>query len=41
MDNIKQINIDWTKIKSLISARIDVRIHGESDSSLHCIYAFQ
>jgi len=26
MDNIKQINIDWTKIKSLISARIDVRI---------------
>ncbi|CAF1053347.1 unnamed protein product [Adineta ricciae] len=23
MENIKQINIDWTKIKSLISARID------------------
>jgi hypothetical protein len=29
MDNIKQINIDWTKIKSLISARIDVRINIE------------
>jgi len=26
MENIKQINIDWIKIKSLISARIDVRI---------------
>ena len=26
MENIKQINIDWMKIKSLISARIDVRI---------------
>jgi hypothetical protein len=25
MENIKQINIDWIKIKSLISARIDVR----------------
>jgi hypothetical protein len=24
MDNIKQINIDWIRIKSLISARIDV-----------------
>ncbi|CAF4423410.1 unnamed protein product, partial [Adineta steineri] len=27
MENIKQINIDWTKIKSLISARIDVSIN--------------
>ncbi len=26
MENIKQINIDWIRIKSLISARIDVRI---------------
>ena len=26
MKNIKQINIDWIRIKSLISARIDVRI---------------
>jgi hypothetical protein len=25
MENIKQINIDWSRIKSLISARIDVR----------------
>jgi len=25
MENIKQINIDWIRIKSLISARIDVR----------------
>ncbi len=24
MENIKQINIDWIRIKSLISARIDV-----------------
>ena len=27
MENIKQINIDWLRIKSLISARIDVRIY--------------
>jgi len=27
MENIKQINIDWIRIKSLISARIDVRIY--------------
>ncbi|CAF4463156.1 unnamed protein product, partial [Rotaria sp. Silwood2] len=27
MENIKQVNIDWIKIKSLISARIDVRIY--------------
>jgi hypothetical protein len=26
MEKIKQINIDWIRIKSLISARIDVRI---------------
>ena len=26
MDNIKQINIDWIRIKSLITARIDVNI---------------
>jgi hypothetical protein len=26
MEKIKQINIDWIKIKSLISARIDVEI---------------
>ena len=26
MENIKQINIDWIRIKSLISTRIDVRI---------------
>ncbi len=25
MEKIKQINIDWIRIKSLISARIDVR----------------
>ena len=25
MEQIKQINIDWIRIKSLISARIDVR----------------
>lgn len=26
MEKIKQINIDWIKIKSLVSARIDVSI---------------
>jgi hypothetical protein len=26
MENIKQINIDWIRIKSLISARIDVSL---------------
>lgn len=26
MENIKQINIDWIRIKSLISARIDVGV---------------
>jgi hypothetical protein len=30
MENIKQINIDWIRIKSLISARIDV-------SSTNCL----
>jgi hypothetical protein len=25
MEKIKQINVDWIRIKSLISARIDVR----------------
>ncbi len=27
MENIKQINIDWIRIKSLISARIDVSLN--------------
>ena len=26
METIKQMNIDWIRIKSLISSRIDVRI---------------
>jgi hypothetical protein len=39
MDNIKQINIDWTKIKSLISARIDVRIDIEKFFLRYC-YTF-
>ena len=26
MEKIKQINVDWIRIKSLISARIEVRI---------------
>ena len=29
MENIKQINIDWIRIKALIAARIDVRVPRE------------
>jgi hypothetical protein len=35
MENIKQINIDWIRIKSLISARIDVRLKVKSSFVLY------
>ena len=30
MESIKQINIDWVRIKSLVAARIDVSADGTS-----------
>jgi len=39
MEKIKQINIDWIRIKSLISARIDVRIE-EIINIKTCLFSF-
>ena len=35
MEKIKQINIDWIRIKSLISARIDVSVETGASRSCH------
>lgn len=42
MEKIKQINIDWIRIKSLISARIDVRNRREiiTIQNLFCLLFF-
>ena len=39
MEKIKQINIDWIRIKSLISARIEVNINICSNN-IFCLFFF-